>query len=182
MGTLLFAGLLAAGSFSPAAPVTPRESFHASANRLAREIALEAPPASQSRWRDWNAVRDLKIGSRVRVTLRTGVFKEGLLAAVEDDRIVVISPSNARMVMARADIAEVSRPMKHSVLGGLAGGAAGGLLGIYSAVNLGFKQCGSTCKDEGVMIIGSLIGMPIAGAYGGSRLAALGRWTTIYRG
>ena len=182
MGTFLVAGLIVAGSIAPAAPVTSRESLTASAIRLARDIAAEPPAAPQSRKGDWGNVRDLDTGSRVRVTLRSGIFKEGTLAEVDDDRIVVSSSANGRIVVARTDVAEVSKPMRRSLVGGVLGTAVGGVLGVGSAVTLAFKQCGGSCNDEKLLLWGSLIALPIAGGYGGARLGAVGRWTTVYRG
>ena len=183
MGTLVIAGLLAAGSIVPAPPAAPRESITAAANRLAGEMALDSRTAPQSRSKsDWNRVRDLETGSRVRVMLRSSVFKEGRLDAVEDDRITLVGSSNDRITIARTDIAEVSRPMRGSIAGGALGAIGGGLLGIYSAVSLGFKQCGDSCSDEGTLMLASLIGMPVAGAWGGAKLFATGRWTVVYRG
>ena len=173
---------MVAGSVAPAAPAAPRESLTASAIRIARDITADPPAAPQSRKRDWGNVRDLDTGSRVRVTLRSGIFKEGTLAEVDDDRVVLLSASNDRIVVARVDVAEVSKPLRNSIVGGLLGTAAGAALGVTSAFYFGLKHCGDSCKDEGLLVWGSLIGMPIAGGYGGARLGALGRWKTVYRG
>ena len=173
---------MVAGSLAPATPAAPRESLTASAIRIARDIAIEKPAAPQSRKSDWGNVRDLDTGSRVRVTLRSGIFKEGTLAEVDDDRIVLLSATNDRTSIARQDISEVAKPLRHSVLGGLLGTAVGGFLGVGSAVYWGLEPCGDSCSGEKLMVWGSLIGLPIAGGYGGARLGALGRWTTVYRG
>lgn len=173
---------MVAGSLAPAAPTAPRESLTASAIRIARDIAIEKPAAPQSRRADWGNVRDLDTGSRVRVTLRSGIFKEGTLAEVDDDRIVLLSTSNVRTEIARQDVSEVAKPLRYSIVGGVLGAAVGGVLGVGSAVTFALKQCGESCNDERLMVWGSLIVLPIAGGYGGARLGALGRWTTVYRG
>ena len=182
MGTFLAAGLIVAGSIAPATPAAPRESLTASAIRIARDIAVEPQRAPPLRKSDWGNVRDLDTGSRLRVTLRSGIFKEGTLAEVDDDRIVLLSASNVRTEIARQDISEVAKPLRYSVLGGLLGTAVGGVLGVGSAVYWGLEPCGDSCSGEKLLMYGSLIGLPVAGGYGGARLGALGRWKTVYRG
>jgi len=78
-------------------------------------------------------------------------------------------------------IAEIQRPVRGSLVGGLLGVAAGGALGLFSAAHLIYKPCGGNCKDEGVLLFGSLIGLPIAGGYVGAKAMPHRDWTAVYR-
>ena len=48
-------------------------------------------------------------------------------------------------------------------MGAIIGAAGGFYMGMASAMNLAFKQCGRSCDDEGVLIALSLVGLPIGG-------------------
>jgi hypothetical protein len=181
MGTLLLAGLLAASSMGAPAAGPRRETLSAAATRIARHMPIDPPAARQAGKSDWNKVRVL-LGSRVRVKLRSGMVKEGLLETIDDDRLVLASTNDLPVPVARQDIAEVGRPMRGSIIGGVLGVAAGAVAGVASAFHFGFKQCGDSCQDESVLMLGSLIGMPLAGGYAGAYLGARGRWVVVYRG
>lgn len=159
-----------------AGPVSPRESLTESAVR----IAIDMPEAREAGQDTWGAVRVLAAGTRLRVTLRNRTFKEGRLSSVENDRIVLLSPANVPMDIHRADVAEVHQRARISWIGGGVGVAAGALAGLYSAWSLGWIRCPSGCPGKRLLIPASLIGLPIAGGYAGSRLHA--RWVRVYRG
>ena len=180
MGTFLLAGLIAASTAAPASADTRRESLRAAAARIARTVPVEAA-TRQSRTSDWKRVTDLQ-GSRVRVTLRSGLVKEGRLGAADNDRIVVMPDAGSQLPIARQDIAEVRRPMRGSTIGAVIGTAAGAVAGVASAFHFAFKQCGESCQEESTLLWGSLIGLPIAGGYAGAYLGARGRWVVVYRG
>lgn len=160
---------------STVTPVPARESLVAASARSAREIAktMSMAPAVQD---GWARVGQLTPGSMVRVIMLDGTSREGRFDRVTDDRIVLTTGD-----FERDAIAKVQRPTRGSILGGVIGAAAGGLLGVYTAFSLAFKQCGESCSDEGTLMIASLVGMPIAGGYLGAKFLPRPQWTDVYK-
>jgi hypothetical protein len=93
---LLTALLIVLPSFASA---QERETFTAAAARHARALA-NVTPVQRARNQSWNRVRDLTVGSLVRVVLEDGTTKTGELGYVGEDRIVLLSlaslPGDAR--------------------------------------------------------------------------------------
>lgn len=152
------------------------ESLRAAAIRSASVVASSTDPAGQSA-DDWGKVRRLEEGSQVRVTLRDGSVREGRLGTVNDDSMLVNAASIPRDAIDR-----VERRTRGSIIGGVIGAAAGAFAGVFTAASLAFKQCGESCGDEKLLMIGAVIGMPVAGGYLGAKLAPRKPWTTVYRG
>jgi hypothetical protein len=129
---------------------------------------------------DWSRVMRLKAGATIRVHTRDGVVKQSKVRLVQNDRLVV-GNKDVITEIPKAAITEIQTEPRRSIIGGALGGLAGLIAGLYSAVYLGLKQCGGSCSDEGGMIIGALVGMPIGGAYVGSTIFRSDDWNTVYR-
>lgn len=151
------------------------ESLRGAVIRSANKVASSADLEQSAD--DWGKVRRVEEGSQVRVTLRDGSVREGRLGAVTDDGMTVSGAAIQRDVIDR-----VERRTRGSLVGGIIGAAAGAFAGVYTAASLAFKQCGESCGDEKLLMIGSIIGMPIAGGYLGAKLGPRKPWTTAYRG
>jgi hypothetical protein len=133
-------------------------------------------PTARDSAEAWADVGRLRTGSPIRVTIRDGARDEARLAAVFDDRIV-LAPDSA---VPRDRIERIERRTRGAILGGLLGTAAGGALGLYTAYGLAYKTCGGSCRDEEILIVTALLGMPIAGGYLGVKLGRV--WITVYPG
>ena len=67
-------------------------------------------------------------------------------------------------------------------VGAAVGVGAGVLAGFVTALNLAYKQCGTSCSDEKGLMALSLVGMPIGGGWLGYKLPGGNRaLTTIYK-
>ena len=124
----------------------------------------------------WAKVARLDPGSMVRVITTDGASREGRLDRVTDDRIVLTTGEFQRDAVAR-----VQRHTRGSILGAVIGAAAGGFLGVGTAVALADKQCGQSCADEKALIGLSLVGMPAAGGFLGAKLMPRAKWKDVYR-
>jgi len=93
--------------------------------------------------------------------------KESFSAAVT--RIAAEIPADS-VDLRRVSAAPATRPSRRSVVGAIAGAAVGAAAGLYTAAHLAFKQCGSSCADEKILMGVSIVGMPILGGYIGARV------------
>jgi hypothetical protein len=118
---------------------------------------------------DWNAVLQLKPGADITITTRGALLAaERRVVATDDDSIVVSNPATPQMPherIARADVLMVSTVRKRgSRIGAAAGVAAGFLLGYGLAIGIATENpCGSSCRDEEMLVGLSLVGLPTAG-------------------
>jgi hypothetical protein len=107
------------------------------------------------------------------------IAPEGIVVA---NRIVADLDAVLETIRPSAVVEIRGAPERHgSKLGATAAGLGGFLLGLSATGHLAFKQCGSTCKDEGALIFASLVGLPIgAGLLGWHGFARTTR-PLIYR-
>lgn len=135
-------------------------------------------PANQS----WDVLRQLSGVQTLRVEKRDGKKRTGQIVSCSDAELVIEHKSKLE-TFNRNDVKKVwsvapASQAKQTVFGSL--GLAGGLLaGTFIAVNLGFKQCGGSCADEGTGIVAAMVGLPVAGVLAGRALAR-GKHVLIY--
>ena len=132
---------------------------------------------------DWYRVALLKPGTEVVVQTMDGKRRWRLRDVTNRELIVVARDrSGAEVRIPRAHIQQIScRKRQGSGWGALAGLIAGMNIGFRSGVALGFKQCGSSCSDEGALILLSFIGIPAATAWAGYHITGRTRETVVYR-
>jgi hypothetical protein len=147
-------------------------------------VMAQQTQAPSTNWpsANWDDVRLLLVGEKIAVERKDGKKLKGKTVSVSDAELVlerkkkpdIIQRDQVRKVWR---IAPPSRARK-AVFGSL-GLAAGVLAGTAIAVNLGFKQCGGSCADEGTGVVAALIGLPVVGVFGGRALAR-GKHILIY--
>jgi hypothetical protein len=225
---LVFFWLLATG----VAQAQPADSLSAAVKQAGKQMVWPPPPRpTPVDKHNWIRVLRLPNGSPIRVITHDGATRDGHLGDVNNDRIVLLAPSNlppeAREALLdlaanypgyigrlrrfthlklevadsgvffdgiriadvdavfieipRDSIFEVKRPSRGSGPGALIGFVAGFNLGVRGALNLGFKQCGSSCNDERALALLSLTAIPLAATYLGARFIPHPAWTTAYR-
>jgi hypothetical protein len=137
---------------------------------------------SQAPSRNWDDVRQLLVGEKIAVERKDGKKLKGKTVSVSDSELILERKKKPESIK-RDEVRKVWRiappsRVKQTVFGSL--GLAGGLLaGTFIAVNLGFKQCGGSCADEGTGIVAAMVGLPVAGVLGGRALAR-GKRILIY--
>ncbi len=139
------------------------------------------PAAAQLGLSDWTAVRQLPHGKEISVQTASRNRIIGKLSAVSDSAIVVKVNRRDQSIL-RGDVRRVSRrlPPQNRRLFSSIGIALGVTAGLLSSVPLPFKQCGASCNDEKAATAGLVIGLPVAGAIVGRRLAGKGEWDLVY--
>jgi hypothetical protein len=148
-------------------------------------VMAQQTQATSTNWpnTDWNDVRQLLVGEKIAVERKDGKKLRGKTVSVSDAELVLERKKRPE-TLKRDEVRKVWRiappsRVKQTIFGGL--GLVGGILaGTFIAVNLGFKQCGGSCADEGTGMIAALIGLPVAGALGGRALAGGGKLTLFY--
>lgn len=132
---------------------------------------------------NWDDLRQLAAGEKISVERKDGKKLTGKTLSVSDSELVLERKKKPETIQ-RGEVRKVWRvappgKVKQTVFGSL--GLAGGLLaGTFIAVNLGFKDCGGNCGDEGTGIVAAMIGLPVAGVLAGRALARSGKRTLIY--
>jgi hypothetical protein len=132
---------------------------------------------------NWDDVRQLLVGEKIAMEKKDGKKLKGKTVSVSDLELILERKKKPESIK-RDEVRKVWRiappsRVKQTVFGSL--GLAGGLLaGAFIAVNLGFKQCGGSCADEGTGIMAAMVGLPVAGVLAGRALAGSGKRTLIY--
>lgn len=132
---------------------------------------------------DWWRVSLIKPGTELLVETvdRKGRWR---LRDVTDRELIVATKDDPPVLLQipRTDVRQVSvRKRQGSGWGALAGLIAGISVGFRTGVALGFKQCGSSCSDEGALMLLSLIGVPAAAAWAGHHLAGRTKEVVVFR-
>lgn len=132
----------------------------------------------------WDELRQLRAGEKIEVKRKTASKKvSGNFAGLSDVELVIKRKGKNESFGRDAVVYvwRVARPgSRKQVIFGTIGGGLGVLFAVPLAVGLGFKQCGGSCADEGVGIVALLIGLPVAGALIGRKMAGNGKRTLIY--
>jgi hypothetical protein len=132
----------------------------------------------------WDELRQLQAGEKLRVERKTAKKKvSGNFVSLSDVELVIKRKKKYES-FSRDEVKNVWRvaPPSHTkqVIFGTIGGGLGVLFGVPLAIGLAFKQCGGSCADEGVGVVALLIGLPVAGALIGHKMAGNGKRTLIY--
>src|SRR5688500_6680953 len=132
---------------------------------------------------DWWRVRLIKPGTEVLVETVDGRARWRVRDADERELIVIARDrSGAEFRIPRAHVRQISVRKRHgSSWGALAGLIAGMSAGFRAGVALGFKQCGSSCADEGALMLLSFIAVPAAAAWTGHHLAGRTKEVVVFR-
>lgn len=151
-----------------------RASLEHEATRLAATLTVDDPFRNDSEARaqvqrsdDWDTVRLLEKGTRVRVTTRQGQSMNGRLTTASDDTLQLVVRWGRKQTLLRDDVREVRRDRPLSVgqyagLGLLLGGVAGFLVGSAAACDP--HVCGG---EGGLTIAGSTVQGTFLGGVGG---------------
>ena len=143
-------------------------------------MAQQAGASNQS----WDALRQLRAGEKLRVERKTGKKKvTGNFVSLSDVELI-IERKRKNVSFGRDEVKNVWRvdppsPRKQKIFSGI-GLSLGIFVGVPLAASLAFKQCDGGCADEGAGIIAALIGIPVAGALIGRRMAGSGERVLIY--
>jgi hypothetical protein len=144
-------------------------------------VMAQQPTASNQ---SWDELRQLRVGEKIEVERKTVSKKvSGNFAGLSDVELV-IKRKRKNESFGRDEVKNIWRvaPPSHrkQVVFGTIGGTLGILIGVPLAVGLGFKECGGNCADEGAGIVALLIGLPVAGALIGRKMAGSGKRKLIY--
>lgn len=123
-------------------------------------VVFSVSALSQGLQHDWDGLKTLSTGARVRVEQLGGRQDEGRLVSVDDTEIAIVVRATT-IVLDRQSIRQihrVGRPVrKRAVLGLLIGGGGGAILG-YSAAETN-KGLWTALMAAGWAAIGALIGV-----------------------
>jgi hypothetical protein len=150
----------------------------ATADRIVLLTVSTLPPDPREAVVDLATNRPGYIGRQRRFThgklevTESGVFFDGIRIA-DVGAVFVEIPRDA--------IAEVKRPSRGSGPGAFAGFMGGFIVGIRTALNLGFKQCGGSCNDEKALGFLAVTALPLGASYLGRRFVPHPKWTSAYR-
>jgi hypothetical protein len=164
----------------PAPRLFSDEAIGRAIARMPIEISQVDPRA------DWSRVMGLSAAQPIIVRTRGGAPRRGRFVSADASTLTVVdleAPGTPTLRLARTDVDEILQRTgrRGSVLGAAIGAGGGVLLGIVSAINLAFMDCGGSCGDERFLIGLSLVGIPVAGGFAGYYLPGDSRrLTTIY--
>lgn len=123
---------------------------------------------------DWDALRAVPIGQKLRVETKAGKRTKRRLVAFSNTEITLAHRKRVETIK-REQVRTVWRvdPPKRAkrVIFTSVGAGAGLIAGLALGVSLGFKDCGGNCADEGAGILAAIIGLPVGGALAGRALA-----------